>query len=57
MGPVSRANNLTGLHFRPLQRFAVVRATVFYCVKIWAAAYDKEGHPVDIHGYRGGFVY
>jgi hypothetical protein len=53
MGPVPRADDLTLLHFRIIQRLAVMCATVFYCVKLSAAAYDKQGKPVDIR--RQGF--
>jgi hypothetical protein len=48
MRPVSRADDLTRLHFRTFQSLAVMCATVFYCVKLGAAAYDKQGKPVDI---------
>jgi hypothetical protein len=53
MGPVSRADDLTLLHFCIVQRLAVMCATVFYCVKLGATAYDKQGKPVDIR--RQGF--
>ncbi len=54
MGPVSRADDLTRFHFRTFQGFAVMCATVFYCVKLSAAAYDKQGKPVDVRaeGFR-----
>jgi len=54
MGPVSWADDLTRLHFRIFQRLAVMCATVFYCVKLGAAAYDKQGKSVDVRaeGFR-----
>lgn len=54
MRTVPRANDLTFLHFRTLQGFAVVRTTVFYCVELISAAYDKKGESVDIRG--AGFL-
>jgi hypothetical protein len=48
MGPVSWADDLTRLHFRTVKGFAVMSATVFYCVKLSATAYDKQDEPVDI---------
>jgi hypothetical protein len=53
MGPVTWADDLARLHFRTIQGLAVMCATVFYCVKLSAAAYDKQGEPVDI--CRQGF--
>ena len=52
MGPVPRANDLTFRHFRTLQGLAVVCATVFYCVELMSAAYDKKGESVDISRER-----
>jgi hypothetical protein len=54
MRPVSRADDLTLFHFRIIQRLAVMCATVFYCVKLAAASYDKQGKPVDVRaeGFR-----
>src|SRR5882757_360043 len=48
MSPVPRADDLTRLDFRTLQRLTVMRATVFYGIQLGAAAYDKHGKPVDI---------
>ena len=41
MGTVSWADDLARLHLRIVQGLAVMCATVFYCVKLRAAAYDK----------------
>ena len=54
MRTMSRTDDLTLLHFRTLQRLAVVCTTVFYCVKLIATAYDKQGEAVDIR--REGFL-
>jgi hypothetical protein len=45
---VPRANDLTGFHLSVSQRFAVVCATVFYCVKVVSAAYDNYREAVDL---------
>jgi len=45
--------DLTSLHFRTPQWLAVVCATVFYCVKLSAAAYDNDGDAVDLNGEGG----
>lgn len=50
MGAVSWADDLTGFHFCVSKSLAVVSATVFYCVKLRAAAYDNDGDPVDLRG-------
>jgi hypothetical protein len=45
---------LTGFHLSVSQRLAVVRATVFYCVKVGSTAYDNHREAVDLdaEGYR-----
>jgi hypothetical protein len=52
MGPVPRADNLTRFHFRIIQGFAVMCATVFYRVELSTAAYDEEGKSVDLRRKR-----
>jgi len=48
MSPVPRADDLTRLDFRTVQRLAVMRAPVFDCIQLRAAAYDEQGKSVEI---------
>jgi hypothetical protein len=50
MSAVSGANDLTGFHFCLSQSLAVVSATVFYSVDLYAAAYDDDRDAVDFCG-------
>src|SRR4030081_3408656 len=52
MRPMPGADDLTRLDFRPVQRLAIMCATVFYGVQLRAAAYDQHSKPVDIRRKR-----
>jgi len=49
---VPRTNDLTGFHFGLSKGFAVVCATVFYCIDLQAAAYDNNRDAVDLYRQR-----